>query len=128
MSRTGYFVLAWCCVGLGIIGAFLPVMPTTIFIIIAAWAFAKSSPEREQWLLNHARFGPALRNWREHRVIPLRAKCMAYSMITLSGVFAMFMLNAKPYLLAITLICLTAVVIYIHRQPSVPGERSKSSS
>ncbi len=125
MSRSGYLILAWFSFGLGVIGAFLPIMPTTIFIIIAAWAFAKSSPEREAWLLNHARFGPPLRTWRDHRVIPLKAKCMAYSMISLSGLVAMYLLNAKPYLLGLTLLCLTLVVIFIHRQPSVPQEQRK---
>ena len=126
MSRSGYLILAWCSFALGVIGAFLPVMPTTVFIIIAAWAFAKSSPEREAWLLNHARFGPSLRNWRDHRVIPLKAKCMAYTMISISGLLSMYWLNAKPYLLGMTLICLTLVVIFIHRQPSVPQQQPKS--
>tara|TARA_B100000315_G_C14477291_1_gene541234 strand:- start:636 stop:1007 length:372 start_codon:yes stop_codon:yes gene_type:complete len=66
--------LGWVCVSLGFIGIFVPGLPTTIFLIIALWAFTKSSKKLRFWLLNHKRFGPILRNWQEHKVVPRRAK------------------------------------------------------
>ncbi len=76
MSKTILLALGWICVGLGFIGIFVPGLPTTIFLIIALWAFTKSSKRLRNWLLNHKRFGPILRNWQEHRVVPLRAKIL----------------------------------------------------
>ena len=76
MSKIILLVLGWICVSLGFIGIFIPGLPTTIFLIIALWAFTKSSKRLRNWLLNHKRFGPILRNWQEHRVVPLRAKIL----------------------------------------------------
>ena len=74
MSKIILLVLGWLCVCLGFIGIFVPGLPTTIFLIIALWAFTKSSSKLRLWLLNNKRFGPILRNWQEHKVVPRRAK------------------------------------------------------
>jgi hypothetical protein len=59
-------------------------MPTTVFLLIALWAFSKSSPRFHDWLYNHPRFGPALRAWREEHAIPGTAKGLALAMMALS--------------------------------------------
>jgi uncharacterized membrane protein YbaN (DUF454 family) len=82
-------------VALGFIGALLPVMPTTIFLIGAAGCFARSSPRFERWLLDHRWFGPSLRNWREHRAIPLKAKLLAIT--SMAGGFMIFMIAVHPH-------------------------------
>ena len=74
MSKLFLLSLGWICVSLGFIGIFVPGLPTTIFLIIALWAFTKSSSKLRLWLLNNKRFGPILRNWQEHKVVPHRAK------------------------------------------------------
>jgi uncharacterized protein len=66
-------------VGLGFAGVFIPGLPTTIFIIIAAYLFARSSPRFEAWLLNHRWFGPSLRRYRETGGMSRRAKVTALS-------------------------------------------------
>ena len=76
MNRVALLALGWICVGLGFIGIFVPGLPTTIFLIIALWAFTKSSKKLRIWLLNHKRFGPILLNWQEHKVVPLKAKIL----------------------------------------------------
>ena len=76
MSRIVLLALGWICVSLGFIGIFVPGLPTTIFLIIALWAFTKSSKKLRFWLLNHKRFGPILRNWQEYKVVPLKAKIL----------------------------------------------------
>ena len=76
MSKIVLLALGWICVSLGFIGIFVPGLPTTIFLIIALWAFTKSSKRLRNWLLNHKRFGPILRNWQEYKVVPLRAKIL----------------------------------------------------
>ncbi len=75
--RYGWRALGLVCVALGIIGALVPLMPTTIFLILAAGCFSRSSPALERWLLTHPRFGPTIVAWRRERVIPPRAKALA---------------------------------------------------
>lgn len=62
----------------GIVGIFLPLLPTTPFVLVAAFCFARGSERCEQWLLLHPRFGPMVRNWRDRRAIPLRVKQLAW--------------------------------------------------
>ncbi len=62
--RIMYFGLGWVMVALGVIGLVMPLMPGTVFLIIAAACFARSSPRLEAWLLDHPKFGKSLRDWR----------------------------------------------------------------
>ena len=94
MIRLGWLALGCLFVGLGMVGAVLPLMPTTIFLILAAGCFARSTPRLEAWLLNHPRFGPTLRNWRERGAIGPRAKAMACGGMTLG--YGLFLLGARP--------------------------------
>ena len=79
--RPLYVALGFLCVGLGYIGVIVPGMPSTVFFICAVWAFKRSSPRFEAWLLNHRVFGPTLRDWEESRSITLRTKIVAIAMI-----------------------------------------------
>ncbi|MBB4648996.1 YbaN family protein [Aminobacter sp. P9b] len=103
--RAGLIALGILMLALGIIGAFLPVMPTTIFLILAAWCFGRSSPRIEAWMLDHPRFGPALRAWREEGAIPRRAKIMAWLGMALG--YGLFLLGRPDVLVA------TAVAIFV---------------
>jgi uncharacterized protein len=77
--RAVYFVLGWLFFGLGVLGAVLPILPTTPFMLLAAWAFSKSSRRFEHWLLEHRWFGPGIKRWRAHRVVPARVKRVSYA-------------------------------------------------
>lgn len=72
------------CVGLGVAGLFLPVLPTTPFLLLAAALFARSSCRIYNWLLNHSVLGPIILEWREHRAMPRRAKRVALLLIAVS--------------------------------------------
>ena len=84
MLRAAYLAIGLLCVGLGVLGVFLPVLPTTPFLLISLWAFSRSSLRLERWLLEHKRFGPRLLAWRLHRVIPLPAKLAAWGSMVAS--------------------------------------------
>ncbi|MBC9031168.1 YbaN family protein [Sphingomonas sp. JC676] len=93
-SRALWLALGWILVSLGIIGAFLPLMPTTIFLILAAGCFARSSPRLEARLLEHPRFGSALRAWRAGGAISRKAKYLACAGMMLG--YAIFWWTVRP--------------------------------
>ncbi|MEI6419332.1 MAG: YbaN family protein [Sphingomonadales bacterium] len=73
--RRQLWIAAGCtCVALGAAGVVLPLLPTTPFVLLAAWCFARSSPRLHDWLLAHRLFGPLISNWRQHRAISRTAK------------------------------------------------------
>lgn len=77
VTRNLYLFLGLLMLGLGILGAFLPVMPTTIFLIMAAYFFARSSPKLYRWLIDHPKFGPAIQNWQRNRSVSRSGKISA---------------------------------------------------
>lgn len=77
---------------LGIIGIFVPLLPTTPFVLLAAFCFARGSSRCERWLLGHRVFGPMVRDWRANRAVPLRAKQLASVMMAFGSVMAAFKL------------------------------------
>lgn len=86
-SRTGRYLLialGWLCILVGLIGVVVPGLPTTVFLLIAAWAFSKSSDRFQRWLLDHPRLGPPVIAWRERGAIPLKAKVLAIVMMAAS--------------------------------------------
>lgn len=92
--RFAYLIAGFVLLALGIIGAFLPVMPTTIFIILAAGCFARSNRRVEAWLLNHKRFGPVIKAWRAEGAISRRGKTLATGGMVLG--YVLFLIGARP--------------------------------
>lgn len=85
--RVFYFSLGWLFFFLGAIGVVLPVLPTTPFMLLALWAFARSSERFHKWLYQHRFFGPPLQQWNKYRVIPKAAKIMSISFMSMSFVY-----------------------------------------
>lgn len=116
--RQVYIVIGVVFVGLGFIGVFLPILPTTPFLIIAVWAFSKGSPRLERWLLKHPKFGPLVRDWRAHRVIPLRAKLFAWLMMVASFSYLMWFSTVPTRYVLMAGATMLAGAIYIGLKPS----------
>ena len=123
MKRTILIFLGWLCVGLGFVGIFVPGIPTTIFLIIALWAFTKSSEKLRHWLLNHKRFGPILNNWQQHKVVPRRAKILMIVLMSLAVVLFYYSLQ-NLYLTIGLIIILVLVAVYVISLPSKIPENS----
>ncbi len=122
-ARFAYLVLGLLCVALGVVGAFLPVMPTTVFMLIAVWAFSKSSARLEAWLLNHPRFGPRIREWRAHGTIPLPVKLTAWASMAVS-LTVMIALGASWIALTGASSVMLVGALYIASRPSKHPEKS----
>ncbi|WP_295809139.1 YbaN family protein [uncultured Nitratireductor sp.] len=102
---------------LALVGAFLPIMPTTIFLILAAWFFARSSPALERKLLEHPKFGPVLRNWRDRGVMPRRAKLLAAGGIA-TGYVLFILIYAPGLTLAVAIAAaMGAIAVWIALRP-----------
>lgn len=118
MTKLFYFSLAWIFFGLGILGVILPVLPTTPFMILALWAFAKSSERFHYWLYNHRLFGPPLQKWQEHRIIPIPAKILSVSMMSLSFIYLLLFRHLNIYILLITAAIMLYGMWFILTKPS----------
>lgn len=117
--RLAYFTAGLMLIGLGLIGAVLPVMPTTVFLILAAACFARSSPRLEAWILNHPQFGPGVAAWRAHGAIPRPAKIVAISAMALSFAI-MVLLRSSATTLLIAGPVLIASALFVGTRPSGP--------
>jgi uncharacterized protein len=117
--RIIYFCLGWVMVALGVIGLVMPLMPGVVFLIVAAWCFARSSPRLEAWLLDHPTFGKPLRDWRAAGAIPRSAKAMACMGMAIG--FAVFWYSASPSmpLAAGVAVAFLACAVYVVSRPGI---------
>ncbi len=112
----------WLLVGVtatacGVAGIVLPLVPTTPFLLLAAYAFARSSPRLHAWLLNHPRLGPPIRDWRDHGAISARAKSLAVAVMLatlLGGVLA----GLPIWVLAVQAVILACVAAFLLSRPT----------
>lgn len=115
--RPVWLILGLLSVVLGVLGIFLPVLPTTPLMILAAFFFSKSSPRLENWLLNHRTFGPVITEWREKGAIAPRIKTIAVG--TMAGVFMLsLILGVKPFVLIIQAVCLGGAAWFVLSRPN----------
>ena len=98
---------------LGILGIFLPMLPTTPFLLLSAAAWVKASPSLYEWLINHRVFGEYIRNFREYRAIPLRVKIISVSLVWLTIGYCIFAV-VDEWWWAQALMALLAIAISWH--------------
>lgn len=126
-ARHLYLLLAWTCLLIGLIGAFLPLLPTTVFLLIAAWAFSRSSPRWHKWLREHARFGEAVRAWEEHHAMPRRAKRVAFVALAVSYAFTAYTFGPFSWAAIIGGLCIAGVAIYIAHLPVLHTSKKQTA-
>ncbi|PSU24163.1 DUF454 domain-containing protein [Photobacterium kishitanii] len=91
MIRYVLVVIGWIAVALGVMGIFLPLLPTTPFLLLASACFMRGSPKLNQWLHQHPQLGPILVNWHQHGAVTSVVKRRGMIMIVLSFTFSIFM-------------------------------------
>lgn len=121
----------WLCLGclmlaLGVIGAFLPVMPTTIFLILAVACFSRSSPRLEKWLLDSPTYGPALRAWRDQGAVSRKGK--TYACLGMAVGYVLFWWGAHPswMLAAVVAVFFLASAAYVVTRPAPQAPQAGS--
>ena len=111
--------VGWLSVVLGVVGIFLPVLPTTPFLLLAAACFARSSPRFYDWLVNHPQLGPWVRDYLEGNGIPLKGKVYAIGLMWLSISLSCYLVPS-PWARVFMLTSAVLVTIYILRQKTRP--------
>ena len=117
IHRWPFLILGFAAVAVGLVGVVVPLLPTTPFLIVAAWCFARSSQRLHDWLYGHRLFGPMLRDWDENRVIPTWAKVCACTAMAASFTYVVLTRDLPVWLLAVTALCLIAIAAYILSKP-----------
>jgi uncharacterized protein len=121
MYKGFLIVTGALALGLGVIGIFLPILPTTPFLLLSASCFCRSSPRLHQWLLSHPWFGPYIKNYKELRAMPLRAKILSLAVFwSVMGYTTIFIVDAK-ILVALLLLIGIAVSAHILSLKTLPS-------
>jgi hypothetical protein len=116
--RWAYFTAGWAFFALGLAGAVLPVVPTTPFMILALWCFARSSRRFHAWLYHHRWFGRSLQAWTRYRVVPLWVKLVALTSMSASTAY-LFWRGATPWPVLVATVALVVFAIwFLARCPS----------
>jgi hypothetical protein len=121
--RSLYFLLGWFFFGVGAVGTVVPGLPTTPFMLLALWAFSKSSQRFYDWLYAHPVFGPPLQRWRNHRVIPGTAKLLAVATMTASLAYLAFFTDISIWIKMLAAMVMLYGAAFILSKPSRVPER-----
>jgi uncharacterized membrane protein YbaN (DUF454 family) len=121
-KRIALILVGLVSLALGAIGVFLPLLPTTPFVLVSAIAFAKSSDRLHQWLVDHDLFGPLIANWREHGAISRRTKVI--SVLSMIAILVISTLLAVPtHVIVVQAVVLSCSAVFILTRP-LPPQRS----
>jgi len=119
MYKLLFAILGWVFVMVGVVGIFLPLLPTTPFLLLAAYCFNQSSDKFHRWLLSHKVLGPPVKNWQEHRIIARKAKWMASGLMATSAAYLLYKDSIPLYARLAALLSLTLITVFLWRQRSI---------
>jgi uncharacterized membrane protein YbaN (DUF454 family) len=125
LKRGALLFVAWTSITLGIVGIFLPLLPTTPFLLLASWCFARSSKRFHRWLHEHPRLAPFVKAWESGQGIPLKIKIRVLILLWVSMVLSM-MIVARVYATVTLVLIGSAVSIYLLRLPTANTEDKRS--
>ena len=117
----------WVFVLAGVVGIFLPIVPTVPFRLLAAVCFGKSSPRFHAWLIEHNHLGPLIRDYLHGGGIPLRAKRLAIGMVWVSFPSSALLLREIQWLSFLLIALAAAITLYLLRLPTTPPEEHVSN-
>jgi len=120
VQRVLLAALAVLCLALAVIGAILPGMPSTVFVLAATWAAARSSPRLHAWLYRSALFGPSLRNWSDGRKVTRRSKYAAAISMAVCAVI-LFWTDTAPWATWLAIACMVTVLMWLWSRPEPGG-------
>ena len=118
IGRAVYLVLGLLCLGLGIAGYIVPLLPGTVFLLLATYFFFKSNERMYNWVLNNPRFGPLIRNYRAGYGIPRRIKLLAIVLIAISFTVSIVFVVDSLVVRTILVLCAVSVSTYIMTRPT----------
>ena len=118
--RIAWLVLGLGAMAFGLVGIFLPLLPTTPFVLLAAVGFSRSSPRLHAWLVGHPRYGAMIRNWQRHGAIAPRAKFAAVAVVVATPALS-FAFDVAPRIIAIQAVVLAGVAAFILSRPAPPA-------
>lgn len=118
IRRGIYFSIGAVSVTLGVIGIFLPVWPTTCFLLLAGWCFARSSPRAERWLHENRLFGRYLRDYREEGIISSRVRITSVATLWIFIGISAFLLAGRLWVVALLLLVAGAVTLHLYSLPT----------
>lgn len=128
MTRLLWWLLAYASLGIGIVGIFVPGLPTTVFVLLSAYAAARGSERLHHWLLAHPRFGPAIRDWQAHGAVSRRAKWSATWAMLLCAAVLLAVMAWFPahrwWMTALPIACMAVVAAWLWRRPEPDGRVS----
>lgn len=124
MKRIILIIIGWLAVVLATLGVVLPLLPTTPFLLLAAWCFAHSSPRFHHWLLYRSWFGSYIRHWQDHRALPPGAKPRALIFIVLTFAVSLYMVNIL-WVRLLLLVMMCALLFFMWRMPVIDEKQQK---
>jgi uncharacterized protein len=119
-TRWLWLALGYVATACGIVGAFLPLVPTTPFLLVAVFAFARSSPRLHLWLTTHKRLGPFIDNWQRYGAIGRRAKTSAV-LVMGAALAAGWWFGAPAWVIGLQALAMAGVCVFILTRPNGPG-------
>ncbi|HGJ5872447.1 MAG TPA: DUF454 family protein [Arsenophonus apicola] len=123
LQRVLLIIMGWISIVLATFGLLLPLLPTTPFLLLAAWCFSRSSPRFHHWLLYNSWFGKYIRHWQQHRALPKGVKIKLIIIILFTFVFSLWLVTSW-WIRGGLLIILALLLGYISRLPVIDGSKN----